>query len=74
MGRAELWSELMKLTTDERLELVQDLWDSIGADAIPPLADEDMKELERRLEEHRRDPSTAITWEELKAELASRLE
>ena len=73
MGRAELWSELMKLTADERLDLVQDLWDSIGADAIPPLTDDEKDELERRLEEHRRDPSTAVTWEELKAELASRL-
>lgn len=73
MGRAELWSELMKLTTDERLELVQDLWDSIGSEALPPLTDEEKEELERRLEEHRRDPSTAITWEELKADLLSRL-
>jgi putative addiction module component (TIGR02574 family) len=73
MGRAELWSELMKLTTQERIELVQDLWDSIGSDAFPPLTGEEMDELERRLEEHRRDPSTAITWEELKAELLSRL-
>ena len=73
MGRAELWSELMKLTTDERLELVQDLWDSIGSDAYPPLTTEEKDELARRLEEHRRDPTTAITWEELKAELQSRL-
>ena len=73
MGRAELWSEIMKLTAQERVELVQDLWDSIGADALPPLTDEEMDELERRLDEHRRDPSTAITWEELKAELLSRL-
>jgi putative addiction module component (TIGR02574 family) len=73
MGRAELWSELMKLTTDERLELVQDLWDSIGSDSLPPLSDQEKDELERRLEDHRRDPSTAITWDELKAELQSRL-
>jgi putative addiction module component (TIGR02574 family) len=73
MGRAELWLELMKLTADERLELVQDLWDSIGSEALAPLTDEEKEELERRLEEHRRDPSTAITWEELKADLLSRL-
>ena len=73
MGRAELWSELMKLTPEERIELVEDLWDSIASDAVPPLTDEEKTELERRLEDHRRDPSTAITWEELKAELLSRL-
>jgi putative addiction module component (TIGR02574 family) len=73
MERAELWSELMKLTPAERIDLVQDLWDSIAQDDLPPLSDEEMDELERRLEEHRRDPSTAITREELKAQLASRL-
>jgi len=73
MGRAELWSELMKLTMDERLELVHDLWDSIGSDALPPFSDEEKNELERRLEDHRRDPSTAITWDELKAELLTQL-
>jgi len=73
MGRAELWSELMKLTPEERIELVEDLWDSIASDAVPPLTDEEKNELERRLEDHRRDPSTAITWDELKAELLSRL-
>lgn len=73
MGRAELWSELMKLTMDERLDLVHDLWDTISSDALPALDNEEMRELERRLEEHRRDPSSAITWDELRAELQSRL-
>jgi putative addiction module component (TIGR02574 family) len=73
MGRAELWSELMKLTPAERVDLVQDLWDSIAQQDMPPLSAEEMDELKRRLEEHRRDPSTAITWEELKTRLASQL-
>jgi putative addiction module component (TIGR02574 family) len=73
MERAALWSELMKLTPAERIDLVQDLWDTIAQEDLPPLSDEEMDELERCLEEHRRDPSTAITWEELKAQLASRL-
>ena len=74
MDRAELWSELMKLTTDERIELAQDLWDSIRSDALPPLTDEEKSELDRRLEDHRRDPSTAITWDEVRAKLLSHLE
>ena len=73
MGRAELWSELMKLTPSERIDLVQDLWDSIAQHDMPPLSDEEKEELDRRLEEHRRDPSTAITWDELKAQIASKL-
>jgi putative addiction module component (TIGR02574 family) len=73
MGRAELWSELMKLTPAERIDLVQDLWDSIAQHDLPPLSEEEKNELERRLEEHRRDPSAAITWDEFKAQLASHL-
>ena len=73
MGRAELWSELMKLTPAARIDLVQDLWDSIAQHDLPPLSDEEKEELERRLEEHRRDPSVAITWDEFKARLASDL-
>lgn len=72
MGRAELWSELMKLTTDERLELVQDLWDSIGSDSHPPLSDEDKNELERRYADHLRDPNSALKWEDVKARLMAR--
>src|SRR6185437_14311109 len=66
MRRAELWSELMKLTPAERIDLAQDLWDSIAQHDLAPLGEEEKEEeeLERRLEEHRRDPSTAITWEE----------
>jgi putative addiction module component (TIGR02574 family) len=73
MQRAELWSELMKLTPAERIELAQDLWDSIAQNELPPLTDDEKEELDRRYAEHLRDPSTAITWEELKARLASRL-
>lgn len=73
MQRAELWSELMKLTPAERIELAQDLWDSIAQHELPPLTDDEKEELDRDLEEHRRDPSTAITWEELKARLALQL-
>jgi len=73
MRRAELWSELMKLTPAERIELAQDLWDSIAQHDPPPLSEEEKQELNRRYAEYLRDPSTAITWEELKARVATRL-
>ena len=72
MRRPELWAELMELSPEERIELVQDLWDSIGPEELPPLTTEQMEELDRRVAEHQRDPSTAITWEEVKARLQSR--
>jgi putative addiction module component (TIGR02574 family) len=73
MGRAELWSELMKLTPAERFELAQDLWDSIGEQELPPLSDEEKEELDRRYAEHLRDPGSALKWEDVKARLLDRL-
>ena len=72
MGRAELWSELMKLTPAERIELVQDLWDSIAQHDLPPLSSEEAAELDRRYAEHLRDPSSALEWEDVKARLLAR--
>jgi putative addiction module component (TIGR02574 family) len=72
MSRAELWSELMKPTPDERIELVEDLWDSIAQHDMPPLTAEQKEELDRRHAEHLRDPSSASTWEEAKARLLAR--
>jgi putative addiction module component (TIGR02574 family) len=71
MGRAELWSELMKLTPAERIELVEDLWASIGPDGLPPLSPEELDELDRELAEHRADPSGSETWEVVRASLQS---
>ena len=73
MQRAELWLELMKLTPAERIDFAQDLWDSIAQQELPPLTNDEKEELDRRYAEHLRDPSTAITWDEVKARLAARL-
>jgi putative addiction module component (TIGR02574 family) len=72
MGRAELWSELMKLTPQERLDLVEDLWDSIAQDDMPPLTSEQKEELDRRYAEHLRDPGSASNWEDVKTRLLAR--
>jgi putative addiction module component (TIGR02574 family) len=70
--RRELIAELMQLTPAERLELIGDLWDSLEPDDLPPLTKGQIKEMERRLAEHRADPDSAIPWEEVRAELRSR--
>ncbi|HEU4453461.1 MAG TPA: addiction module protein, partial [Longimicrobium sp.] len=58
-------ADLLRLSVAERLQLVQDLWDSIAADtngepARLPLSDEQRAEIRRRSEAHRRDPGAAI--------------
>jgi len=67
-----LLKELLELTPEERIELAEELWESIEPQNMPPLTVDQKEEIERRLAEHRRDPSTAITWEEVKARLQSR--
>lgn len=65
--------ELLKLSEAERIQLAQDLWDSIPpASEALPLTEEQRQELERRLAEHRADPSSAIPWEEVRARLRER--
>jgi putative addiction module component (TIGR02574 family) len=41
--------ELRKLSVAERIQLVEDLWDSIAADSDLPLTDAQKAELDRRL-------------------------
>ncbi len=48
MNRA-LLVELMKLTPAERIQLAEDLWDSISPEEMPPLSDEQISEINRRL-------------------------
>ncbi len=72
MRRPELWTELMELTPEERLELAQDLWDSVAPRDVPPLTPEQKEELDRRYAEHLRDPDRGSKWEDVKARLLAR--
>lgn len=60
------------LPVSERIELVEDIWDSIAEDTAAsalPLSDEQRAELHRRLAEHRADPASGIPWAEVRAAL-----
>ena len=62
--------DLLKLSVAERIQLVEDLWDSIAADAESfPLTGAQKAELDRRLAEHEADPDSAIPWEEVRERL-----
>jgi putative addiction module component (TIGR02574 family) len=63
--------EIDRLSPPERLALIGDLWDSL-ADAELPLAPAQRREIARRLASLDEDRAEAVTWEQLKAELASR--
>jgi putative addiction module component (TIGR02574 family) len=67
-----LLAELLELTPAERIQLAEDLWDSVGPGDMPPLTEEQQQEIERRLAEHARNPSRASSWDEVKARLWAR--
>jgi putative addiction module component (TIGR02574 family) len=59
-----------KLSIAERLQLVEDIWDSIAEETESlPLTDAQKAELDRRLEQYRRDPDSAIPWEQVRQDL-----
>jgi putative addiction module component (TIGR02574 family) len=63
-----------RLSIAERLQLVEDIWDSIAEespDAVP-LTEAQRAELDRREAEHQRDPAAAVPWEQVRAELFRR--
>lgn len=61
--------EIRRLSPTERLTLIGDLWDSLGE---APLPQAQTSELDRRLESFDDDLADAVTWDQLKAELATR--
>lgn len=68
MGRTLSKEEIFELSTEERLHLIESLWDSLSPDDVPvPGWHEEI--LEERLEDHRRNPDDSVSWEELKNEL-----
>lgn len=61
------------LTVAERIQLVEDIWDSIAeAPETLELTPAQRAELDRRLEEHRQSPGSAIPWEQVRTELFKR--
>ena len=66
--------EYMKLSVSERIQLVEDIWDSIAADAADDalgLSQTQKAELHRRVAEHHADSSSAVPWELVRARLFS---
>ncbi len=63
-----------QLSVAERIELVQDIWDSIASTPEQlPLTEAQKQELDRRLAAHRANPGEAVPWEQVKAQAQARL-
>ena len=63
-----LLDQILRLPIDERLRLVEDVWDSIAATPESvPVPDWHRAELDRRLANP--DPGPSLTWDEVRAKL-----
>lgn len=62
------------LAVEERLALVEELWDSIAAESAKlPLTEAQRIELDRRIEEHAANPDDVVSWEEVRDSITVRL-
>jgi len=56
-------ADILKLSLSERIQLVEDIWDSIcECPEALPLTREQEAELEERLEEYHRNPEAGSPW------------
>lgn len=63
-----------RLPVEERLALVEEIWDSIAADSgAVPLTETQRAELEKRIAEDDVNPDDVIPWEQVKAATLARL-
>lgn len=63
--------ELLNLPVDEKLELVEALWDRIDDDLLP-VTKEEIAFAKERLQLHNENPSDGMSWKELKKKIEER--
>jgi len=66
-------AEILELSVAERIQIVEDIWDSIAAvpEAVP-LTQEQKKELDRRLEAYHLNPDAGSPWAEVQKRIRDR--
>lgn len=71
MGRAAV--DINKLSRDEQLELLDQLWQILGRDpGILPLTQAHRQELDRRLDDLEEEGAVGIAWDDLVEQIQAR--
>ncbi len=74
MDYQSVLNEVETWPIDDRIRLVEDVWDRLVDQGYEPELTEEMKaELDRRVEEMDRNPGSGVPWEEVKARVLGRL-
>ena len=71
--RASEIPEIIKLSTPEKILLLEDLWDSIASDeSAVPVPQSHMEELDRRLKRYGSPPGNLLSFDELRTRIERR--
>ena len=61
-------NEITALSIEDRIHLVQAIWDTIATEqAYPDLTEAQKQELDHRIADYEANPNDLLTWEEIKA-------
>lgn len=60
----ELREKIFKLSDAERMQLAEEIWDSLESHTSE-LTDEQKREYDRRMEQYRKDPTRIMSWQEV---------
>ncbi len=73
MNAATKLAEIETLSVDERIDLVQAIWDGIAAETESlELTEGERRELDRRIADLEARPADVRTWDEIKARVRAR--
>ena len=62
--------DIQRLSPSEKLTLVTELWDDLAAHPSDlPITSEQLAELDRRMEDYRKDPRKVTSWEAIQQRL-----
>lgn len=70
---AQTIDELRGLSVDDRLKVVEAVWDSLPEEAAVPISAGQRAELDRRLDAHEANPDQVLTWDQVLERLRGRL-
>jgi putative addiction module component (TIGR02574 family) len=71
-------NEIASLSIEDRIHIVQEIWDGIAADSLtksfghpdqPKLTKEQKHELDARIDDYDQNPENVMTWEEIKTSI-----
>lgn len=67
-------NEIIQLSVSERIQLAEDIWDSIAANPeAVAVTDNQRQELDKRLEDYKKNPEAGSSWDEVRKRITNSL-